>query len=189
MNKRAYALLGIVGPLIAYISIGLSIALSPWFSWEKSALSDLGHAVKSQAALIFNLGLLLAGFLIMVYVITVFKRHAKYTSVFLVISALSLQLVATFDEVYGLPHVAVSVLLFLSLGVASLTYVVERKSYLAAAAFIIGLISWALHSMKIYNLGVAVPETISSVMVSLWIIYSAIRIAHNPSGNRKLRVS
>jgi len=189
MNKRVCALLGIVGPLIAYISIGVSIALSPWFSWEKSALSDLGHAVRSQAAPIFNLGLLLAGFLIMVYVITVFKRHAKYTSIFLIMSALSLQLVATFDEVYGFPHVAVSVLLFLSLGVASLTYVVERKSYLAAAAFIIGLISWALYGMKMYNLGVAVPETISSVMAILWIIYSAIRIAHNPSGNRMLRVS
>jgi hypothetical membrane protein len=188
MSKRGYALLGILGPLIAYISIGASIALSPRFSWEKSPLSDLGHAVKSEAAPIFNLGLLLAGFLITVYAITVFKRHAKYTSVFLVMSALSLQLVATFDEVYGSLHVAVSVLFFLSLGAASLTYAVERRSYLAVAAFIVGLISWALYGMKMYSIGVAVPEVISSVMAVLWIIYSAIRIAHNPSRNRMLRV-
>jgi hypothetical membrane protein len=176
MNERAYALLGIIGPLIAYISIGVSMILSPWFSWETSALSDLGHTVDSEAAPIFNLGLLLAGFLIAVYAITVFKRHAKYTSIFLVMSALSLQLVATFDEVYGFPHVVVSVLLFLSLGAASLTYAIERKSYLAVAAFIIGLISWVLFGMKIYSLGVAVPETISTVMTVLWVIYSAIRI-------------
>ena len=176
MNKRVYALLGIVGPLIAYISIGVSIALSPWFSWEKSALSDLGHAVKSQAAPIFNLGLLLAGFLIMVYAVTVFKRHAKYTSIFLVMSALSLQLVATFDEVYGFLHVVVSVMLFLSIGAASLTYAIERKSYLAGATFMIGLISWVLFGMKTYSLGVAVPETISTVMAVSWMIYSAIRI-------------
>ena len=176
MNKRAYALLGIVGPLIAYISIGVSIMLSPWFSWETSALSDLGDAVDSEAAPIFNLGLLLAGFLILVYAITVFKRHAKYTSIFLVMSALSLQLVATFNEAYGFSHVVVSVLLFLSIGAASLTYAIERKSYLAVAAFIIGLISWVLFEMKIYSLGVAVPETISTVMAVLWVIFSAIRI-------------
>ena len=176
MNARAYALLGIAGPLVAYISIGASIALSPGFSWEKSALSDLGHSVKSQAAPIFNLGLLLAGFLIMVYAVTVFKRHAKYTSIFLVMSALSLQLVATFDEVYGFLHVVVSVMLFLSLGAASLTYVIERRSCLAIVAFIIGLISWALYGMKMYSLGVAVPETISTVMAVSWMIYSAIRI-------------
>ncbi len=176
MNKRVYALLGIVGPLIAYVSIGASIALSPWFSWEISALSDLGHAVDSEAAPIFNLGLLLAGFLITVYAITVFKRHAKYTSIFLVMSALSLQLVATFDEVYGFLHVVVSVMLFLSIGAASLTYAIERKSYLAAAAFMIGLISWVLFGMKTYSLGVAVPETISTVMAVSWMIYSAVRI-------------
>ncbi len=176
MNKRVYALLGIVGPLIAYVSIGASIALSPWFSWETSALSDLGHAVDSEAAPIFNLGLLLAGFLIAVYAITVFKRHAKYTSIFLVMSALSLQLVATFDEAYGFLHVVVSVVLFLSIGAASLTYAIERKSYLAAAAFMIGLISWVLFGMKTYSLGVAVPETISTVMAVSWMIYSAVRI-------------
>ena len=176
MNQRAYALLGIVGPFTAYVAIGVSIALSPWFSWEISALSDLGHAVKSQAAPIFNLGLLLAGFLITVYAITVFKKHAKYTSIFLVMSALSLQLVATFDEVYGFPHFAASVLLFLSLGAASLTYAVERRSYLAIAAFTIGLLSWALYGMKMCSIGVAVPETISTVMAVSWMIYSAIRI-------------
>jgi len=176
MNKRVYALLGILGPLIAYISIGVSIVLSPRFSWETSALSDLGHAVQSEVAPIFNLGLLLAGFLIMVYAITVFKRHARYTSIFLVMSAFSLQLVATFDEVYHFPHVVVSVMLFLSIGAASLTYAIERKSYLAAAAFMIGLISWALYGMKMFSLGVAVPETISTVMGVSWIIYSAIRI-------------
>ncbi|NIO36507.1 DUF998 domain-containing protein [Candidatus Bathyarchaeota archaeon] len=176
MNKRVYALLGIIGPLVAYISIGVSIVRSPWFSWETSALSDLGHTVDSEAAPIFNLGLLLAGFLIMVYAVTVFKRHAKYTSIFLVMSALSLQLVATFDEVYGFLHVVVSVMLFLSLGAASLTYAIERKSSLAAATFMTGLISWVLFGMKAYSLGVAVPETISTVMAVSWMIYSAIRI-------------
>jgi hypothetical membrane protein len=32
MKKRFYALFGVVGPLVAYISMGVSIVLSPWFS-------------------------------------------------------------------------------------------------------------------------------------------------------------
>lgn len=179
MNGRAFALLGIVGPLVAYISIGVSIVLSPWFSWETGALSDLGHSVKSGVSPIFNLGLLLAGFLVMVYTVTVFKRHAKYTSLFLVVSALSLQLIAMFDEVYGFLHFVVSVLFFVSIGFASITYAFERKSYLAVGAFIIGLISWLLHGTQIYTAGVAVPETISSVAAVLWIIHSAYKIYLN----------
>jgi hypothetical membrane protein len=47
MNERICALFGMIGPPMAHVSIGVSIALSPWFSWERNALSDLGHAVKS----------------------------------------------------------------------------------------------------------------------------------------------
>ncbi|MCK4483018.1 hypothetical protein KAU55_07295, partial [Candidatus Bathyarchaeota archaeon] len=62
MNEKTYALFGVIGSLLAYFSIGVSIALSPWFSWETNALSDLGHAVNSGVAPIFNFGLLLSGF-------------------------------------------------------------------------------------------------------------------------------
>ena len=77
MEKSFYALFGVVGPLVAYISIGVSIVLSPWFNWESNALSDLGHAIRSEVAPIFDFGLLLAGFLLMVYVVTAFRKHAK----------------------------------------------------------------------------------------------------------------
>jgi hypothetical membrane protein len=61
-KKGFHSLFGVVGPLIAYFSIGVSMVLSPWFSWESNALSDLGHAIKSEVASIFNFGLLLVGF-------------------------------------------------------------------------------------------------------------------------------
>jgi hypothetical membrane protein len=120
MEKRSYALFGVFGPLVAYISIGVSILLSPWFSWESNALSDLGHAVKSEVASIFNFGLLLAGFLLMVYAVTAFRKHAKYTSICLLTSAFMIQLLATFDEVYGFLHYAVSVPHFIMLSITSI---------------------------------------------------------------------
>lgn len=176
MKEKLCALLGVIGPLVAYASIEVSIARSPWFSWENNALSDLGHAIKSEAAPIFNLGLLLAGFLIAIYAVTIFRNHAKYTSLSLMASAFSLQLVATFNEVYVSLHNVVSVLFFISMGITSLGYAIEKRSALAAIAFIIGLGSWILYGVGIYHAGVAVPETISSIAVTPWIIYSTFKI-------------
>lgn len=117
MNERICVLFGVIGPLLAFVSIGVSIALSPWFSWERDALSDLGHAVESGVAPIFNFGLLLAGFFLTIYAVKVLKVHARWTGYSLLISAFALQLVAVFDEVYGLLHLVVSILFFVSLGV------------------------------------------------------------------------
>ena len=126
MGKRFYALFGVFGTLVAYISIGVSIVLSPRPSWESNALSDLGHAVKSEVASIFNFGLLLAGFLLMVYAVTAFRKHTKYTSICLLISAFMIQLLATFAEVYGFLHYAVSVPHFIMLSITSIAYTIEK---------------------------------------------------------------
>jgi len=176
MNERIYALFGVIGPLLAFVSIGVSIALSPWFSWERDALSDLGHAVESGVAPIFNFGLLLTGFFLTIYAVKVLNKHARWTGYSLVISAFALQLMAVFDEVYGLLHLVVSMLFFVSLGITSLLYAVERKSYSAVGAFAIGVISWIFYWAEFYSVGVAVPETISSAAVLFWIIPSALRI-------------
>jgi len=53
---RDYTLFfGIVGPIVSYVLIAVSILLSPWFSWQRNALSDLGHSTKSNVSPIFNL--------------------------------------------------------------------------------------------------------------------------------------
>jgi len=81
--------------------------------------------------------------------------------------------------VYGLLHLVVSILFFVSLGVTSLFYAVEAKSYSALAAFSIGLISWIFYWTEICSVGIAVPETTSSVAVLFWIIPSALKIYRN----------
>jgi hypothetical membrane protein len=175
-------LFGLVGPLIAIIFIVVSIVLSPWFSWGSNALSDLGRsantavAPKSEVAPLFNFGLLLSGFFTILYSIRSFRNHAKYTSYLLVFVGLTLQLVATFDEVYGSLHFQVSVLFFVVLGFASISYLVEKRSVLAFASLIIGSVSWILYGMEIYRAGIAVPETISSLATVTWVMLSALRI-------------
>ena len=176
MNERICALFGVAGPLLAFVSVGVSIAVSPWFSWERNALSDLGHAVKSGVAPAFNFGLLITGLFLTIYAVKVLNKYATWTGYSLVISAFTLQVIAVFDEVYGVIHLVVSILFFIFLGTTSLLYAMERKSYSATAAFTIGLISWMFYWAGICSTGIAVPETISSVAVLLWIITSALKI-------------
>jgi hypothetical membrane protein len=153
--------------------------LSPWFSWGNNALSDLGHSVDSSVAPLFNFGLLLSGFFTILYSILSFKNHAKYTSYFLMFSGLALQLVATFNEVYKPLHFQVSVLFFLTLCFVSVSYIIEKRSVLAVVALVIGFASWILYGLEIYSAGIAVPETVSSLAVSTWVMLSALRLYLN----------
>jgi len=161
---------------VAYVCIGISISLSPWFSWYSNALSDLGHAVHSSAAPIFNFGLLLAGFLIAVFTATSFWKHAKYTSPFLLLTAFALQLVAVFDEIYGHLHGTVSVDFFVLLVLSCLVYAAEKRSILVAASFVIGLGVWILYGAGFIQTGIAVPEIISVAAATSWVIFSSLKI-------------
>jgi hypothetical membrane protein len=182
MEERVYALFGVFGPLLVYASIALSLLISPWFSWESNALSDLGHAVTSDAAPIFNLGLLLAGFLLMVYALTVFQKHAKYSSFCLLVSTFFVQLLAAFNEVYGSLHYVVAVPHFVMLSLTSIVYTVEKRSAVAFITFVIVMFSWLVYGLNIFNIGIAVPETVSKLVLA-WIMYSAIKIYFDKESN------
>ncbi|HDQ06031.1 MAG TPA: DUF998 domain-containing protein [Candidatus Bathyarchaeota archaeon] len=182
MEERVYALFGVFGPLLVYASIVLSLVLSPWFSWQSNALSDLGHAVTSDVAPIFNLGLLLAGFFLMVYALTAFKKHAKYSSLCLLVSTFLVQLLATFNEVYCSLHYAAAVPHFLMLSLTSIVYTVEKRSAVALTTFVIVMFSWLLYALNIFSIGIAVPETVSKLVLA-WIMYSAIKIYFDKEAN------
>ena len=57
-------LLPVFSVVVPLFLIMLAIALSGWFNIYDNALSDLGHAVRSNVVPLFNLGLSLGGFLI-----------------------------------------------------------------------------------------------------------------------------
>jgi len=174
-KEKNYALLGIIAPFVTYCSIAISILYTPWFSWQRNALSDLGHSINSTVAPIFNLGLFVTGFIVIIYSMTILKTRAKYTSVCLIASAILLQLVATFDEVYGSLHGLVAVLFFLSIWSTSIVNAIEKKSLLPLTAFLVGLSSFALFEMNVYSSGIAVPEIISFGAVATVIQISAIK--------------
>ena len=179
MNESKYVFLGLLGPLVAILFVVISILYSPWFSFFNNALSDLGHSRNSGVASLFNFGLLLSGLLIILYSVKILNNQAKLTSYFLMITGFSLQLIATFDEIYRSLHFQVSVLFFAALGLTSLLYVVEKKSVVALLSLIIGFISWIVYGVGIFSMGIAIPEAISSIAAFVWIILSALRIQFN----------
>ncbi len=183
MEWRGCAILGVIGPLVAYFFIGASVMLSPWFNWQENALSDLGHAIRSRVAPIFNFGLLAAGLLVAIYSVMMLRKYAKHSGRCLLGSSFALQLIATFDEAYGFLHYVVSVLFFVLLGLTSIVYSIERRSPMALIAFMMGLSSWILYWAGAYNAGVAVPEIISSAAASLWITSSALEFCSTRGRN------
>ena len=185
MDSRFYALFGIFGPLVVYLSIIVSLFLSPWFNWEINALSDLGHAVNSEVASIFNFGLLIAGFLLMIYSVTIFRKNAKYSSYCLLISTFFIQLLATFNEIYGNLHNFVAIPHFILLSLTSIVYTFENKSRLAMITFLLVMLSWLIYVLRIFNIGIAFPETMSKLVI-LWIMYSAFCIYRNKNNFNKL---
>ena len=176
MQEKYYALLGVITPLITYSCIAISITLAPWFSWQSNALSDLGHSAKSGVAPIFNIGLLLTGVFTIIYATKVLAKHATYTSICLIASAVTLQLVATFDEIYGFLHGLVAVLFFISIWLTSIVNTIEKRSFLSLIAFLVGVSSFVLLEINFYSAGIAVPEIISFGAVATVIQYSSIKI-------------
>ncbi|MCD6537684.1 DUF998 domain-containing protein [Candidatus Bathyarchaeota archaeon] len=174
ISKDKYALLGIIGPALAFLFLAASILSAPWFRWSKNALSDLGCALKRETAVTFNFGLAISGLTVAIYSVTSLMDRARFSAILLLATSFTLQLIAVFDEIYGQIHTAVSTIFFTLLLISALAYAIEKKSRLAGASFIIGLSAWLLYWAEAYRAGVAVPEMISSSTAALWIIRSAI---------------
>jgi len=68
-SRKFPGILGIIGPIIALVAISVAIILSlSWFTWDGNALSDLGNYDNGLlAAIVFNVGLVLAGALLLIF--------------------------------------------------------------------------------------------------------------------------
>lgn len=159
----ATGLLSILTPLVFIV---VSASLSKWFNLLDNALSDLGHALRSGVAWIFNLGLATGGVLVIVYSLVYTKGFSKLLSALLVFLGYLLVLIAVFDEIYGFIHFAVSVLFFAVLLAFVILYSMAtlRNKNVKVLAFILillNLITWIAHFAYKTPRGAALPELIS----------------------------
>jgi hypothetical membrane protein len=167
------AWIGALAPIFALVSIGISIALSPWFSWTQNALSDLGV---SKVAPIFNSGLILTGILTSIFAIALAKAEQEDNirlvgAIVLLFMGISTVGVGVFTEAFLGMHILFAFSCFgsliLSFTLFCVGFVLElgtkKLIYIASSITIIGFVAWYIIALSPINIrlsGVATVEAL-----------------------------
>ncbi len=185
-KEKSIILLGraasFVAPIVGFSSVLLSIAYSPWFSWDENALSDLG--VSGTGSRIFNIGLVITGSVTILFALglaTVFSRVqvGQLGAGFLFLNGLFLSSIGLFPETSGIIHLYVSIGFFATLAISILmvsaqVLLTEKNrplGLLSIGLVLVGIIGWFLPHQ-----GEAIPEAISGLIGSAWSILVGIRL-------------
>lgn len=163
MERRACLSIALASVFVPLVCIAAAALASGWFNLWNNALSDLGHAVRSNVAPIFNFGLSAGGLLIALSGACSLSR-SRLIGWTLIVAGYFLVLIAVFDEVYGRLHFYVSAAFFLSIATLLAEYALTfkgTKGLLAAAAIAVGVAAWFAHMAYGLPRGAAVPELIS----------------------------
>lgn len=175
-------ILGLLSLIIAYSSIALSISVSPWFNWVENALSDLGARPPSSP--IFNLGLMLSSILALLFSIGL-RRLYRGTSgavgiALYALSTISLFMIGFFPENAGIIHYYVSVAFFVFVALTLIAFgiynLISRPRSITMGIVLLVLSVLAIVVWLFPWKGVAIPELISSLTISTFVIISSVRI-------------
>lgn len=188
MLRRISGVCGIASQVTGLISLLIAVSMSPWFSWTENYLSVLG--VEGSAITLFNSGLILTGILSLVFAIGLWKSLLSgrllgpLGMVSLVLDSLAFSGTGIFPRSTGMPHDSASLAFFLFISLAifligireitssqKLWGVLSLATVVLIAAF--QLIPWPWD-------GGAVPQLLSVLPWSLWIIAFSIRLLIKP---------
>lgn len=183
---------GILSPIVAFGCILLSIAYAPDFSWMNSALSDLG-IMPNPAAILFNSGLVVGGILAIVFASRLFSflkgKVTGQVGIFLfLLDCLALIAIGIFSENFKPMHIYASVAFFalfpLSMFLLTAYFLLASRGRMAAFTFSVSVFaaaSWIVEFWGRYAPGVAIPETLSAIAASVWVLvnsYLMLRARH-----------
>lgn len=177
---RIAGLCGIAAPVIAFSCIFLAISMSPWFSWSANALSNLGVG---EAAWVFNSGLMTGGILMMIFaagLLVAFRGRTlgRVGAIFFFFDTVALFGIGLFSEAAGDIHsyfsVAFFVLFPLSLFLLGASAVMTGSKKFGSFTIVDGILA-ALPWVFSWD-GVAIPEAISALFASIWIMAEGARL-------------
>jgi hypothetical membrane protein len=188
------AVAGILSPVIAFACILLAIASHHSFSWTNNALSDLG-VIKGFTGVLFNFGLIIGGFLGLVFAKLGLYDHiaknfvGKTGALVFAATTLVLVFIGIFNENFGVIHYEFSVAFFvlapISVFILTCAFGLAhqlRMVVLTLATGVVAALPWLLQFAFSYVPNVAVPETISGLAISAWTIalsYEIMKQAKN----------
>jgi hypothetical membrane protein len=189
-GEKPGSVIGIIGILLPIIMIFIiygSITMVPEFSWTENAISDLG-ASGVPSATFFNFGIMITGFLLLIFTIGVSDKLfgdsglRRVGSWIMGLSSLFLILIA----IYPLPvdlHFYVSYLFFilfplsfLIIGVSNFRNENNFKRRLSYFAFLVVLIAvFSLGLVLIFE-GEAVSEVLAALPGFIWLMIFGIGV-------------
>ena len=180
---------GILGVIVPWSSVLTSVALSPWFNIYDNALSDLGNIGRnSPVAYVFNAGLIVSGasIALFAFLLSVKRRSWEFLvwTIPLFFGAANLALIGVFSEDAGIIHGVVSVIFFALIAITAFIYSYASwplgSPRIGAVALFFGIASafvwfipWPWH-------GVAIQETATALMATVWLILVSIRLPDSP---------
>jgi hypothetical membrane protein len=182
---RIGAAFGVLSVVVSLGAIGAAILLSERFSWAANALSDLGRASWESTA-VFNLGLIAAGLLALPLGIVLARNsltllHAAGSTAFS-LAAVCLSLIG----VFALPapqHGTVAIGFFLAFtiglvlfGAGDVRSEARLRGLGTIALGLVHVLAWIVWVAAGGPGGLAIPEIIGSVCLSLWILVTAARL-------------
>ena len=184
MRTSKIVLVGFFGPIITIFLIFLTIRLSPWFTWNVSALSDLGV---HPYGYIFNSALVFEGLMNTIFILYLYSYKApRMGSIMLLIAGIFLALVGVFTESFLLVHWLVALVYFIvfPLGAIALSYSIRKRynrffifstalSLVSLVIIMTGVLA-DLGPLKINNVGLSVYEMSEAILLSIWSIYLAL---------------
>ncbi|MFN4132826.1 MAG: DUF998 domain-containing protein [Candidatus Hadarchaeales archaeon] len=167
---RAASICGVLAPIVAFCAIAGAVSISPWFNWEKNALSDLG--VRQGSDVIFNSGLVAAGGLAAIFSLGLFLTMkngiGKVTAVLFLVDSIALVGIGVFPETAGEIHLWFSVVFFATFSIFAISFfiysITQKWLKMAVGALVAGAgatLPWTFRWE-----GVAIPETISALFAS-----------------------
>ena len=170
---------GILGSGLSLTLVLAATVLSPWFSWENNALSELGVG---EVSLLFNGAMLIGGVLIFFFALGLREyldgnRLVRVGVNLIITSSIFLALVGVFTVDMMLMHGIVSLgpLMLAPLGFVFIGFGTEeariRKFSIGcgAAALVSILILPMIILFLPFKVGFAVPEIINTIITTVWI--------------------
>ncbi len=174
---------GIIGPIVAISFVIIDTLISPWYTWSKNALSDLGVHTDS---FLFNGGLLFEAATNVLFVIGLKKLKLASTpvSVLLIVSGLALGLVGIFNEHHEPFHLIFALIYFILFPIGIIIFSLSKrtlgKGYIRAVGIVLSIIGLAFIVVGILedfnvigtSLGLGFYEFVEAVMIGAWPVYT-----------------
>jgi len=188
---------GILAPMVGFTCIFLAMAFYPQYSWTENSLSDLGGR-GGVSAVLFNSGLILTGILAFVFALGLFiflseDALGRISAFILALATLALIAIGIFPQhvrpIHYYASVAFFVFLPLSMFFIGAAFLRTTRMKLGLSTFLTAIVVavvWMIQFSRPFGSDVAIPETISALLASMWSIVLGFKMLKQASHSSNL---